>query len=618
MSPANICDNSNPVTDLKRLFDHLSKTRRLHFYRVLVLAVVGAFSELLTLGAIVPLLIVMTDSGKAASSPLFGWLVGHGVGNGTHILFIVAVLFSAAAVVAGGVRVLLAWDSQSLAFKVGTDLGVEVFSRTLCQPYHYHLSKNGSELMASITKIDHIVYGALLQIMQVIGAFIIACFMVVTLIAIDPIVAISLAIGFGTLYLIVTRAMRYRLEKSGEESANVQGKRLRALQEALGGIRDILLHHTQQVFVEDFRDADSRFRRAQAAGYFIASAPRYIIEAGGLVLIAGVAVILSSGTGSLIVALPVLGALALGAQRLLPLLQQMYYGWSIISSQRPALRQVLDFLDLPVDSGYEQASDVKPLTFKRSISLTRIDFQYTVDGKAVLHNVSLDIPAGARVGIIGKTGSGKSTLVDLVMGLLKPTSGMISVDDVALTQGNVREWQSQIAHVPQSIYLADATIIENIAFGVPKQQIDHERIKVAVNQAKLVELIGSLPEGYETIVGERGVRLSGGQRQRIGIARALYRKARVLVFDEATSALDSETETQVMEAIQALGRDLTILIIAHRLSTLSVCDMLVKLDSGHANVEPRSPSNVQDTPLISNLGKVAPVVRLITKMGVEA
>ena len=266
----------------------------------------------------------------------------------------------------------------------------------------------------------------------------------------------------------------------------------------------------------------------------------------------------------------------------------MYYGWSVISATRPALRQVLDFLDLPVDFSYEQAADVKPIPFKRSISLTRVGFQYSVGGAAVLRDVSLDIPAGARVGIVGKTGSGKSTLADLLMGLLNPTSGMISVDDVALTQGNVREWQSHIAHVPQSIYLADATIIENIAFGVPKEQIDHERIKVAARQAKLLELIASLPEGYETIVGERGVRLSGGQRQRIGIARALYREARLLVFDEATSSLDNETEAQVMEAIQSLGRDLTILIIAHRLSTIALCDMIVKLDAGHVIVERRS------------------------------
>ena len=266
-------------------------------------------------------------------------------------------------------------------------------------------------------------------------------------------------------------------------------------------------------------------------------------------------------------------------------------------------------LDLPVDSSYEQAAEVKPIPFKRSISLTRISFQYTVDGPIVLHDVSLNIPAGARVGIIGKTGSGKSTLVDLVMGLLKPTSGMISIDGIALTQGNVRGWQAQIAHVPQSIYLADATITENIAFGVPKQQIDHERLRAAMHQAKLNELIGSLPEGYETIVGERGVRLSGGQRQRIGIARALYREARVLVFDEATSALDNETEAQVLEAIELLGRDLTILIIAHRLSTLTLCDMVVKLDLGHVIAEDRSPmyTNGEDKPII---GKVAPAMHL--------
>jgi ABC-type multidrug transport system fused ATPase/permease subunit len=356
---------------------------------------------------------------------------------------------------------------------------------------------------------------------------------------------------------------------------------VKTVQEGLGGIRDVLIDQAQPVYLDKFRRIESVLRDAQAVNIFIGAAPRFVIEACGMVLIAGLALMLSSGTGGLFTALPVLGALALGAQRLLPLLQVIYNGWTQIAGNRQALFDVLDILDLPLNVRHVASDRITPLPFERKISLNNITFRYGKESAPVLNAVNLTIKKGDRIGVIGKTGSGKSTIMDLVMGLLEPTSGEICVDGELLSEKNIVGWQVQIAHVPQAIYLADTTIAENIAFGIPQDEIDWERLRKAAQRAELKEFIETLPESFLTVVGERGIRLSGGQRQRIGIARALYKQASVLVFDEATSALDNETEAAVMEAIGKLQSDLTILIIAHRLSTVSMCDKIFKLEDGH-------------------------------------
>jgi ATP-binding cassette subfamily B protein len=282
-------------------------------------------------------------------------------------------------------------------------------------------------------------------------------------------------------------------------------------------------------------------------------------------------------TEGMFAALPVLGALALGAQRLLPALQQGYAAWSSIIGYQFSTKEVLELLDqnLPIEASQPLP---EPLPFKKSIQFDSVKFRYTCEAPWVIDSLSFNIPKGARVGFIGKTGSGKSTCLDLLMGLLEPSSGRIAVDGIVLDRRNRRSWQRNIAHVPQAIYLADTSLAENIAFGVPSKNIDIKRVKEAARQAHIADFIESSAQGYQALVGERGILLSGGQRQRIGIARALYKQATVLVFDEATSALDHETEQAVMEAIEGLSADLTILIIAHRVSTLKNCTQIIELN----------------------------------------
>jgi ATP-binding cassette subfamily B protein len=304
------------------------------------------------------------------------------------------------------------------------------------------------------------------------------------------------------------------------------------------------------------------------------------MEALGMSLIAVLAYSFNGQSGGIASVLPVLGALALGAQRLLPALQTIYSAWTSIAGSHASLDDTIELLEQPVLEKALQPGFV-PLLLQRDIRFKDVSFRYADNGPWVLEGIDLAIPKGSRVGFVGNTGGGKSTALDLLMGLLLPTKGALLLDDQHLKGDRLRAWQRSIAHVPQSIYLADASIAENIAFGVAPQDIDLDRVKEAAQQAQIGDFIENCLEGYQATVGEQGIRLSGGQRQRLGIARALYKRASVLVFDEATSALDNATEQSVMEAIKGLSGDLTILLIAHRLSTIKHCDIVVELDQGH-------------------------------------
>ena len=491
-----------------------------------------------------------------------------------------AIGFAVVALVAGAVRMLLLWANARLTFASGADLSSEVYRRTLYQPYSVHVARNSSEVISGITnKVGGTVLGVMFPLMTLISACVSLLATLATLLIIDPRIALGAGFGFGVCYGIITWFSRRRLRDNSRSIATEYTLVVKALQEGLGGIRDVLIDGSQPVYCDIYRRADQSLRVAQGNNVFIAQSPRFSMEAVGMVLIAGLAYSLSRHTHGLAAALPVLGALALGAQRLLPALQQVYNAWATMAGSHALLADTLDLLDQPFPADALGPAP-RPLSFEREIRFERVRFRYADEGPWVLEDLNLVIPKGARVGIVGGTGSGKSTTLDLLMGLLRPCSGQISIDGRVLDDGNLRAWQGCIAHVPQTIFLADSTIAENIAFGLPAHEIDRERIQRAAQRAQICEFIDSMPAGFESLVGERGVRLSGGQRQRIGIARALYRETSVLVLDEATSALDNSTERSVMDAIEGLSRELTIIVIAHRLSTVQRCDTIVELEHG--------------------------------------
>ncbi|AGB45210.1 ABC-type bacteriocin/lantibiotic exporter with N-terminal double-glycine peptidase domain [Mesorhizobium australicum WSM2073] len=544
----------------------------------------GALAEAATLGALLPFLArIANPEAVGGDSFLARQLVGFRLTGSADSLLGLTVVFSVVAIMAGAVRIFLAWATNSYVFSLGHEVGVKVYDQILRQPYSYHVSRNSSSVLAALRQVQAITAGVMLPLLQSISGIIIGLFIVAALFALSSFITFVIFAGFGAVYLAMSLVIRKHLKRNAQIIATTQAEGIRSVQEGLGGIRDVIINDTQPYFLSRYSELDSRLQRANATNALAAGAPRFAIEAAGMVIIAALAYFLITRSNDPGQVLPILGTFVLGAQRLLPSMQLVYGNWALILSNLAGAEVVLQALEAPVGPEWNQPP-AKRLPFDRAIMLKDLSFRYASDQPAILERFNLTIAKGTKIGFVGKTGSGKSTAVDLIMGLLEPTGGAIEIDGQKLDGATRRAWQTQIAHVPQSIFLADASIADNIAFGIDPAMIDRERLRSAAQQAALADFIEGLPQGYETRVGERGVRLSGGQRQRIGIARALYKQASVLVFDEATSALDMETEAAVMEAIRELPADLTVLIIAHRLTTVENCDEIVTLEDGRPHI----------------------------------
>jgi ATP-binding cassette subfamily B protein len=566
---------------LKRLWNHIGSRRRRQCGLLLVLMLFASFAEILSIGAVIPFLGVLTAPERIFGAPLAQPLIQLlGFTEPQQLLLPLTIGFAAATLLAGGMRLLLLWVSTRWSFAVGADLSIDIYRRTLYQSYTVHCSRNSSEVINGISgKADGVIYSIILPVLTLISSSVMLIAILAALLMMQPVIALTAVAGFCLIYLGVIRVTRKQILSDGQCVARETTQVIKSLQEGLGGIRDVLIDASQETYCQIYRNADLPLRRAQGNILFISNSPRYAMEALGMLLISLLAYSLAQQAHGVAMAIPILGALALGAQRMLPVLQQAYVSWTYINSGLPSLVDTLELLDQPLPDYANQLSR-NPLLFNSSISLQQVGFSYDLKIPHILKLINLDIKRGSRVGFIGSTGSGKSTLLDIVMGLLEPTEGELKIDGQNIKLFNNRDWQAHIAHVPQSIFLADGTIEENIAFGVPKALIDHDQVRKSAQRAQIATTIEGWSKQYETLVGERGIRLSGGQRQRIGIARALYKQANVIIFDEATSALDSETEEAVMKAIDGLSDELTLLIVAHRLTTLKNCTQIVELADG--------------------------------------
>ncbi len=543
--------------------------------------VLASLAEILSIGAVLPFLAVLTVPDRIFAHPAAQPFIQlAGLTSADQLLLPLTITFGLAALGAGAMRLMLAWASIRIAFATGADLSISIYRGTLYQAYAVHVARNSSEVITGIiTKVSGVIHQVITPVLTLLSSAIMLVAILAVLLSVEPYISLTAFAGFGLIYLLIIRLTKAQKLRNGQRIARESTQVVKSLQEGLGGIRDVLLDGSQAAYCHVYRSADLPLRRAQGDNQFVSQSPRYVIEALGMTLIAGLAYVLAQQPAGIGKAIPVLGALAIGAQRLLPLMQNAYVAWSSIQGNQASFQDTLDLLDQPLPAYADQPAP-EPIPFHRHIRLNRLSFRYGPQLPWVLEGMDLVIGKGSRVGLIGETGSGKSTLIDLVMGLLSPTQGSLEIDDQAITVENHRSWQAHIAHVPQAIFLTDSTIEENIAFGVPANQIDHERVRLAAQQAQIADVIEAWPKQYRTLVGERGIRLSGGQRQRIGIARALYKRADVIVFDEATSALDNDTEQAVMQAIEGLSADLTILIIAHRLTTLRNCTQIVELGEG--------------------------------------
>jgi ATP-binding cassette subfamily B protein len=569
------------ISLLKRLWVFIDRGRRVQLSFLFILMIAASVSEVVSIGAVFPFLSALTSPQKLFSISEVQRIAAYlNIKTPEELLLPLTIMFSIAILLSGVMRLWLLWAQTKISHRIGADFSVNVYRRTLYQPYEVHVGRNSSEVISGISnKANSVNYAGLFPALNIINSFLMLAMILGALMFINAAVALFTIVGFGSLYALVIWFTRKRLTQHSLRSSRQANKIIKALQEGLGGIRDVLIDGTQEMYCKIYKDADLPFRQAQSTIAIIGGIPRFGIEAIGVIFIAIVAYLETTKGSGGSMTIPTLGALALGAQRILPVLQQAYYSWTTMKGGQVYLSDTLDLLDQPLPE-FANQPPAKPISFKNGISLAQLSFRYSADGPWILNNLSFTIRKGERVGFIGITGSGKSTVLDLIMGLLKAEEGYLKIDDVPITSENRREWQVHIAHVPQAIYLADLSILENIAFGIPRNEIDFERVKQAAQKAQISQSIESWDKGYETVVGERGVRLSGGQRQRIGIARALYKKADVIVFDEATSALDNQTEKEVMNSIDSLGNDLTVIIVAHRITTLKNCDRIFELENG--------------------------------------
>jgi len=592
---------AGPLIVLGEIWRHLSPRRKAQTFLLSVLMLLGGLAEAISLGLVVPFLAVMAAPAKILdhkfTQSLLLFLNETGIQLGIEIkklqsdsrtlLLILACSFIGAALFTGAVRLALVWVSVRLTGAIGTDLGLEAYRRTLYQPYSVHVARNSSTLISTLTSKISVLTATYGSWSTLITSSVIILFLLIALLIVNFRVTVVAGGIIGIAYMIMTLVSKRELVIHSGVISREHSLMVKFLQEGLGGIRDILLDGTQDLYSELYRKADGLYRRAKAEVSIIGHSPRYIMETVGLVIFAVLALVLSKGPDGLALALPTLGAFALGVQRMLPALQQGYQAWSNILGCQKSNQEVVELLNQPLPRLITLPPPA-PMHFRNEICFKDVRFHYSPQSPWVLDGLSFTITKGSRVGFVGKTGSGKSTCLDLLMGLLEPTKGQVVIDGAPLTPENLRAWQRNIAHVPQAIFLSDSSLAENIAFGIPVEKIDMSRVRKAARQAQIADFIESSPDGYQTFVGERGIRLSGGQRQRIGIARALYKQAEVLVFDEATSALDRETEGAVMRSIESLRSDLTILIIAHRTSTLKNCNEIVDLDFIHKSQQNNS------------------------------
>jgi len=563
-----------------RFWPHLSKYHQKNFILLIFLMIIAALAEMFSIASVIPFLGVIAAPEKVFNLEVFQGLISYlELTSPNQIVLPITILFACAAFFAGLMRGFLLWSTIKFSFSSGSDLSVKMYERTIYQEYSAHLKRNSSEVISGVTAKTNILIDIIGQFLVLLTSIFIVTSILIILLYFNPLIALSVFSFFGFFYYSVFRFTHKKLLKNSNLISSKLTSIIKNLNEGLGGIRDILLTGTQPYYVELYKKSDFGLRKAQGANQFAGLSPRYLMEAIGMVVIAVIAYFMTLQETGILEAIPYLGALALGAQKILPLMQQSWAAISTIRGNQNPLEDTINLLEQSTTIK-DNSKIITPLSVNNEIVLKNISFRYNSKAPFVINNFNLRIKKGSRIGFVGKTGSGKSTIMDIVMGLLQPSKGIFQVDGKIVTKKNIRSWQKNVTHVPQVIFLSDASIAENIAFGIPYEEINHNRVKIVAKMAQIDKFIETFPKKYKAVIGERGIRLSGGQKQRIGIARALYNNAQVIIFDEATSSLDTDTERVVMESIDTLSKDLTILIIAHRITTLKNCDLIISLEDG--------------------------------------
>tara|TARA_Y100000389_G_scaffold143669_1_gene141966 strand:+ start:5735 stop:7540 length:1806 start_codon:yes stop_codon:yes gene_type:complete len=551
---------------------------------LLIMILVMALLDMIGVASIVPFITVLTNPNLIETNiilnSMFDISAIFGVENNQQFIFALGALVFVLIIVSLSFKALTIYAQVRFVQMLEFSIAKRLVERYLYQPYSWFLSRHSADLGKTIlSEVGAIIGNGMSPLIELIAKSTVAFALIALLVIADAKLALIVGLSLGGSYLIIFYFIRHYINQIGEERFKNNRLRFTAVSEAFGAAKEVKVGGLEQTYINNFSNAAKIFARTQASSNVIAQLPRFILEAiafGGILLIV---LYIMSQTGSFNNSLPIISLYVFAGYRLMPALQQIYASFTQLTFVGPSIKKLTD--DIKSLKPFNEIHDQGILSLNKTISLKNIYYNYPNTSRTALKNVNINIPVKTTVGLVGSTGSGKTTMVDIILGLLEPQKGTLEVDGKVITKQNARSWQRSIGYVPQHIYLSDDTVAANIAFGVDKKKINQVSVEKASKIAKLHEFVmNELPKQYQTTIGERGVRLSGGQRQRIGIARALYHNPQILFLDEATSALDNQTEEVVMEAINNLGKNITIILIAHRLNTVKNCDIIFKLDKG--------------------------------------
>lgn len=571
----------------RKLIDILDRRERFQATLILLFSVVVAGAEVVGVASILPFMAAVSDPSAIENNSVLSFLRSLAPAELSErgFLIMVGILVMIALTGSLVIRAVGIWLQVRFTALRSHSLSYRLMRAYVFQPYTWYLNQHTAKITSTVlAESGQVVGGALLPAMRMFSKAAVALALITLLVVADPVLALIATAVIGTAYVVIYLFSRRRLAELGRKRQEANQLRFRTAQETFGGIKDLFIIGREEAVLERFRRASENTARYTASASVTQEIPPLAMQ--GLVFsgMIGIVLYLLAAYGSLQEALPVLSLFGLAGYRLMPELQGLYQQVAQVRVAEPVLTSIhKDLVALEgtarsyrTEAKYRWASVPEP-----SFELSNISFKYPGTDRYALQEVSLEVPSYSTIGIVGSTGSGKTTLVDIILGLLVPASGQLAVDGIPIHRDNVREWQNMIGYVPQQIFLTDHSVSGNIAFGIDEDQIDQRAVEKAAKIANLHEFIMSeLPNGYDTMIGEKGVRLSGGQRQRIGIARALYNDPDILIMDEATSALDNLTEKAVMEAVQKLSSKKTIILIAHRLTTVQNCDSIVLLEAG--------------------------------------
>ncbi len=566
------------------LWVYLDKKNQQNFLLLVFLMFLGALIEIVSIGSVLPFLSALLNPNFFEQS-FFGFEIKELLGNKNRneMISLVLVIFVIIIVISSIFKTFLLWITTKFNANIGTDIANKVFIKLIAYPYEEYIQQSSDKLISDIAnKVTAVIFSVIFPTLLFLSTVIQIFGIIVLLLFVNSLLVSYLILFFLIFYLLTFLFVKKKLFKNSKIIADEESYLIKYIQEGLGGKREITINNLHSFFIEKFKGSNRLLRVAQSRNNFLGILPRYVIEALAIIVVAFIFYYLlfnfmSEKPQGEVLAL--IGLLALSGQKLLPLTQQTYTSLSRVMGSRDSLKSIVNIINLK----FEKKSYIKDfnqnLNFNKKISLKNITYEYEKN-KKIINNLNIEIGKGSKVGIIGKTGSGKSTLIDIIMGLLNPTEGKIYIDDQIINNDNLQDWQKHVAHVPQNIFLNDDTITNNVAYGINPNFIDMNLVKKSIKDADLLDYVSNLENGLDTIIGERGIKLSGGQKQRLAIARALYKQASLIVFDEATSALDIQTESNVMSVIKNFSVKVTIIIVAHRLETLKFCDILYEVSNG--------------------------------------